>query len=74
MGPLGFYSLCLKTSDLDATVAYCRRLGFVPTVSDAGAWRSRDLGADGTGWVGIDPDRRRLGLLPHSMLPRLKDR
>ena len=35
MGPLGFYSICLKTTDLDETVGYYRRLGFVPTGEDA---------------------------------------
>lgn len=35
MGPLGFYSICLKTDHLDETVAFYRRLGFAPVGEDA---------------------------------------
>ena len=35
MGPLGFYSICLKTGHLDDTVAFYRRLGFRPVGEDA---------------------------------------
>lgn len=35
MGPLGFYSICLKTDHLEETVAFYRRLGFAPVGEDA---------------------------------------
>lgn len=35
MAPLGFYSICLKTDDLEQTVAFYRGLGFEPTGEDA---------------------------------------
>ncbi|MYF27780.1 MAG: VOC family protein [Gammaproteobacteria bacterium] len=35
MGPLGFYSICLKTDHLEETVAFYRRLGFRPVGEDA---------------------------------------
>ena len=35
MGPLGIYSICLKTGHLAETVAFYRRLGFAPVGEDA---------------------------------------
>ena len=35
MGPLGFYNICLRTDNLDKTVAFYRGLGFEPTGEDA---------------------------------------
>ena len=35
MGPLGFYNLCLKTADLEGSVAFYERLGFARTGEDA---------------------------------------
>ena len=35
MIPLGFYNVCLKTDNIERTVAFYRRLGFVPTGEDA---------------------------------------
>ena len=35
MGPLGFYTICLKTDRLEDTVAFYQRLGFVPVGEDA---------------------------------------
>ena len=47
MGPLGFYSICLKTDRLEETVAFYRRLGFAPTGEDAPGLRvSLANGAD----------------------------
>lgn len=35
VGPLGFYSICLKTDHLEETVAFYGRLGFAPVGEDA---------------------------------------
>ena len=35
VGPLGFYSICLKTDRLEETVAFYRGIGFVPVGEDA---------------------------------------
>ena len=47
MGPLGFYSICLKTDYLDETVAFYRRLGFAPVGEDAPGLRVSLANGDG---------------------------